>query len=87
MLNHRLFFLIPAGTLPDSALIVFARDDDYSFGVLQSRAHTVSSLANGTQVREKDTGFRYTPTTTSETSRFLGRQKRNAMPSPQLHTS
>lgn len=68
--KHRIFFWIPGGTLPDSALIVFARDDDFSFGVLQSRIHTVWSLAKGTQVRERETGFRYTPTTTFETFPF-----------------
>lgn len=68
--KHRIFFWIPEGTLPDSALIVFARDDDYTFGILQSRLHTVWSLAKGTQVRERETGFRYTPTTTFETFPF-----------------
>jgi len=72
--KHRIFFWIPAGTLPDSALIVFARDDDYTFGVLQSRVHTVWSLAKGTQVREKETGFRYTPTTTFDTFPFPAAQ-------------
>lgn len=68
--KHRIFFWIPKGTLPDHQIIVFARDDDYTFGVLQSRIHTVWSLAKGTQVREKETGFRYTPTTTFETFPF-----------------
>jgi type II restriction/modification system DNA methylase subunit YeeA len=68
--KHRIFFWIPKGTLPDSALIVFARDDDYFFGVLQSRIHSVWSLAKGTQVRERETGFRYTPSTTFETFPF-----------------
>jgi hypothetical protein len=68
--KHRIFFWLPQGTLPDSQLIVFARDDDYSFGVLQSRAHSLWALAKGTQVREKETGFRYTPTSTFETFPF-----------------
>jgi type II restriction/modification system DNA methylase subunit YeeA len=68
--KHRIFFWIPKGTLPDSALIVFAKDDDYTFGVLQSRVHTAWSLAKGTQVREKETGFRYTPTSTFQTFPF-----------------
>lgn len=68
--KHRIFFWIPRGTLPDSALIVFARDDDHTFGVLQSRVHTVWALAKGTQVRERESGFRYTPTTTFETFPF-----------------
>jgi len=68
--KHRIFFWIPRGTLPDHELIVFARDDDYTLGVLQSRIHTLWSLAKGTQVREKETGFRYTPTSTFETFPF-----------------
>jgi hypothetical protein len=68
--KHRIFFWVPRGTLPDSALIAFARDDDYTFGVLQSRVHSVWSLAKGTQVREKESGFRYTPTSTFETFPF-----------------
>ena len=68
--KHRLFFWIPAGTLPDSALIVFARGDDYTFGVLHSRAHALWARATGTQVRERQTGLRYTPTTTFETFPF-----------------
>jgi len=76
--KHRIFFWIPEGTLADSALIVFARDDDYTFGVLQSRVHTVWSLAKGTQVREKETGFRYTPTSTFETFPSRARSLRSA---------
>jgi len=65
--KHRIFAWIPQGTLPDSALIVFARDDDYFFGVLHSRPHELWARGLGTQVREVETGFRYTPTTTFET--------------------
>ena len=55
--KHRLFVWLPAGVLPDSALIVVARDDDYSFGVLQSRVHELWARATGTQVREAESGF------------------------------
>jgi hypothetical protein len=68
--KHRIFFWVPRGTLPDCQLIVFARDDDYTFGVLQSRIHSLWSLAKGTQVRERESGFRYTPTSTFETFVF-----------------
>lgn len=44
--KHRLFVWIPAGTLPDHQLIVFARDDDYTFGVLHSRVHELWALAH-----------------------------------------
>jgi hypothetical protein len=62
--KHRLFVWLPAATLPDSQLIVFARDDDHFFGVLHSRPHELWSLRLGTQL---ETRPRYTPTTTFET--------------------
>ncbi len=37
------------------------------FGVLHSRVHEVWSRAQGTQVRERESGFRYTPTSCLET--------------------
>jgi len=54
-------------TLPDSALVVFARDDDYFFGVLHSRTHEVWSLRLGTSLEDRP---RYTPTTCFETFPF-----------------
>jgi type II restriction/modification system DNA methylase subunit YeeA len=68
--KHRLFAWLDSGTLPDSALVVFAADDDYTFGVLHSRVHEVWTRAQGTQVREAESGFRYTPTTCFETFTF-----------------
>ena len=68
--KHRLFVWVKEGTLPDHALIVFAREDDYFFGVLHSRVHEIWARANGTQLREVESGFRYTPTTTFETFPF-----------------
>ncbi len=65
--KHRLFVWLPGETLPDHQLIVFARDDDYFLGVLHSRVHEVWARGLGTQVREVESGFRYTPTTTFET--------------------
>ena len=61
---------LTAPTLPDCQLILFARSDDYFFGVLQSRVHEVWARALGTQVRERESGFRYTPTTCFETFPF-----------------
>ena len=54
-------------TLADSATIAFARDDDYFFGVLHSRAHELWALQQGTQLESRP---RYTPTTTFETFPF-----------------
>jgi type II restriction/modification system DNA methylase subunit YeeA len=62
--KHRLFLWMDGATLPDHQLIVFARDDDYFFGVLHSRPHELWALHLGTQF---ETRPRYTPTTTFET--------------------
>lgn len=68
--KHRIFVPIHSVFLPDSQVIVFAREDDFFFGVLHSRIHEVWSRAQGTQLREKESGFRYTPTTCFETFPF-----------------
>lgn len=68
--KHRVFVWLDQPTLPDHQLIAFARDDDYSFGVLQSGIHELWARAMGTQLREVESGFRYTPTTTFETFAF-----------------
>ena len=68
--KHRVFVWLSAETLADHQLIAIARDDDYTFGVLHSRAHELWALAKGTQLREIETGFRYTPTSTFETFPF-----------------
>ena len=68
--KHRLFVWMSAPTLPDHQLIVIASADDYLFGLLQSHVHEVWALHQGTQLREKESGFRYTPTTTFETFPF-----------------
>jgi hypothetical protein len=56
--------------LVDGQLVAFARSDDYFFGVVHSRPHEVWARAQGTQVRERESGFRYTPTTCFETFPF-----------------
>jgi type II restriction/modification system DNA methylase subunit YeeA len=68
--KHRLFAWLQPPTLPDHQLIVFARDDDYFFGVLHSKVHELWARAMGTQLREAESGFRYTPSTTFETYPF-----------------
>jgi hypothetical protein len=65
--KHRIFAWCGAPVLPDSARIVFAREDDYTFGVLQSRPHELWALATGTQL---ETRPRYTPTTCFQTFPF-----------------
>ncbi len=68
--KHRLFVWLGTQILADHALVVFMRDDDYTFGVLQSRVHELWARGTGTQLREVESGFRYTPTTTFETFPF-----------------
>jgi type II restriction/modification system DNA methylase subunit YeeA len=68
--KHRLFAWLPTSTVPDHQLIVFAREDDYFFGVLHSKVHELWARAMGTQLREAESGFRYTPSTTFETFPF-----------------
>jgi hypothetical protein len=68
--KHRVFVWMLGTTLPDHQLVAFARSDDYFFGVLHSRVHEVWARAQGTQVRERESGFRYTPTTCFETFPF-----------------
>jgi hypothetical protein len=68
--KHRLFVWLDLPTLADAQLIVFARSDDYFFGVLHSRLHEVWARAQATQLRERESGLRYTPTTCFETFPF-----------------
>jgi type II restriction/modification system DNA methylase subunit YeeA len=68
--KHRLFVWLDIGVLPDHQVIAFARDDDYTFGVLHSRIHELWARGTGTQLREVESGFRYTPTTCFETFPF-----------------
>ena len=64
--KHRLFVWLDSSVLPDHQLNVFARDDDWFFGVLHSRAHEVWSLRLGTWLGVGNDP-RYTPTTCFET--------------------
>ena len=64
--KYRLFVWTDGEAVSDHQLIAFARDDNYFFGVLQSRAHEVWSLRMGTWLG-KGNDPRYTPTTCFET--------------------
>ncbi|MGE5601456.1 MAG: class I SAM-dependent DNA methyltransferase, partial [Nitrososphaerales archaeon] len=68
--KHRVFVWMLPQVLCNQQTLVFARDDDYFIGVLQSRAHELWARRTGTQLREAESGFRYTPTTTFETYPF-----------------
>ena len=65
--KHRLFAWLDARICPDHQLIVIARDDDTTFGILHSRFHEIWSLRRGTSLEDRP---RYTPTTTFETFPF-----------------
>lgn len=65
--KHRLFVWMESPSQPDHAMFVFARSDDYLFGVLHSRLHEVWALKLGTRL---ETRPRYTPTTCFETFPF-----------------
>ncbi|MCO5219839.1 MAG: hypothetical protein M9909_13525 [Thermomicrobiales bacterium] len=65
--KHRLFRWYDPTVLANHAVVVFAREDDYFFGALHSRAHELWSLRMGTSLEDRP---RYTPTTTFETYPF-----------------
>jgi hypothetical protein len=70
--KYRFFVWLDKRVLPDHQLIAFAREDDYFFGILHSRAHELWARGTGTQLREVSSGFRYTPTTCFESFPFPG---------------
>ena len=65
--KHRPFVWCDARICPDQQLIVIARDDDTTFGILHSRFHEAWSLRLGTSLEDRP---RYTPTMTFETFPF-----------------
>ena len=67
--KHRIFVWADSGISPDCKLMVIARSDDTTFGILQSRLHEVWSLAMGS-MHGVGNDPRYTPTTTFETFPF-----------------
>ena len=68
--KHRMFIWLDSEVFSDNSVIAIARDDDYTFGVLLSRFHEKWARSLGTQLREVESGFRYTPTTCFETFPF-----------------
>ena len=65
--KHRVFSWLDARICPDHQLILIAREDDTTFGILHSRFHEIWSLRLGTSLEDRS---RYTPTTTFETFPF-----------------
>ena len=65
--KYRLFIWCDPAIYPENVLVVIARDDDTTFGILHSRFHEIWSLRLGTTLEDRP---RYTPTTTFETFPF-----------------
>jgi type II restriction/modification system DNA methylase subunit YeeA len=65
--EHRIFVWLQYPVLPDKNLIVITRDDDTTFGILQSRFHELWALRLGTSLEDRP---RYTSTTTFATFPF-----------------
>ena len=65
--KHHLCAWVLPSVAPGDALIVVARDDDTTFGILQSRIHEVWALRQGTSLEDRP---RYTHTTSFETFPF-----------------
>ncbi|MCC6248640.1 MAG: adenine methyltransferase [Rubrivivax sp.] len=65
--KHRLFTWVSGLVVVDGQLVVVARADDTTFGLLHSRFHELWSLRLGTSLEDRP---RYTPTTCFETFPF-----------------
>ena len=62
--KYRIFVWIDSAILANDSAIVFASQEDYLFGILQSHIHEIWALILGTRL---ETRPRYTPTTCFET--------------------
>lgn len=82
--KHRFFVWLDRRIVPENVVIVIARSDDITFGILHSRFHELWSLRMGTSLEDRP---RYTPTTTFETFPFPSGLLPNQAPSqcPTLH--
>lgn len=67
--RHRLFVWLLPSALPDHAVAVFARDDDYFFGVLHSKLHEMWALRKSGSIGVGNDP-RYTTSTCFETFPF-----------------
>jgi hypothetical protein len=65
--KHRVWDRISTAVLADVALVVVARADDTTFGILHGRPHELWALRLGTSLEDRP---RYTPTTCFETFPF-----------------
>jgi hypothetical protein len=67
--KHRCFVWLPTSVVPDKNLVVIARSDDVTFGILQSRFHELWSLRMCSWLGVGNDP-RYTPTSCFETFPF-----------------
>ena len=67
--KHRIFRWVPTSMLADNMVVAIARDDDLTFGILQSRFHDNWSLRMCSYLGVGNDP-RYTPSTTFETYPF-----------------
>ena len=65
--KHRVFVWIDPRVVPDKNLVVIAKDDDATFGVLHSRFHRAWALRLGSSLEDRP---RYTSSTTFRTFPF-----------------
>lgn len=82
--RHRLFVWMQHPTQPDQQLIVFAREDDYFFGVLHSKPHELWVLRKGARLGIGNDP-RYTATVTLETFPFPWPPGTEPVDDPQVH--
>ena len=66
---HRFFSWITNNSVPDVSVVVILRSDDFAFGVLESKAHSLWSLAQASRMATSDNP-RYMPTRTFNTFPF-----------------
>jgi hypothetical protein len=68
--KHRFFVFLPVSVAPEHSLIVIPRADDATFGVLESRQHTVWTMNLGSPYGNHPTARRYNASRTFETFPF-----------------
>jgi type II restriction/modification system DNA methylase subunit YeeA len=68
--THTVFAWLPSGVVPDKNLIVIARDDDTTFGILHSKIHLLWTRALGSPYGNHPTARRYNLSRTFETFPF-----------------
>lgn len=65
--KHHIVSWMPSSVIPDNAVVVIARDDETTMGILQSRIHELWALGMGSELEDRP---RYTHTTSFETFPF-----------------